>query len=314
MDLGFDLKVCKMKDVLLPSNFPSEAKMFDILKKTIEQSWKINLDIEDIQNWLLNFRGVCYSIDTERKLALWLLCNFTYYNEDEVNHMCFVLYKSLIHRLMVDNHLTTADEAEQQILKTSFTSIGRASESGGFLLYHFRQESGLDLDRFIFPTNITTTESDSIVCVDDVMMSGGTAQRFFYTHKEALASKKIYYISLITTDEAVEKLNQLGIPVIYCAKLDNRSKLFSENSLAFFKFSEIKDYAKNLAEEYGKLIEPSKPLGYRRGEYNFGMFYNIPNNTLPIFWSEQNGWHPIFPRKEKYQNAKQAKRRYSYFI
>ena len=78
--------------------------------------------------------------------------------------------------------------------------------------------------------------------------------------------------------------------------------------------SEGAKFAKELAEEYGKRIEPKKPLGHNNGEYSFGMFYNIPNNSLPIFWSDKNEWHPIFLRKEKYQNAKQAKRKYSYFI
>lgn len=303
-----------MKEITFPPDFPSESTMLDVLKKTIEQSWKIDLDIEDIEIWLSNFCGKCFDVDTERKLALWLLCNFTYYNRDEVNHMCQILFKNLVHRLMIDNSLSTEDEAEAQVLKTSFTSIGRASESGGFLLYHFRQESKLDLDRFIFPTDILKTDSDSIVCVDDVMMSGGTAQRFFHANKEALTAKKIYYISLITTDTAVAKLEELGITVIYCAKLDDRSKLFSANSLAFYKFPDIKEAAKEMAEEYGKQIESKKPLGHDNGQYCFGMFYNIPNNSLPIFWSDKAAWHPIFLRKEKYQNAKQAKRKYSYFI
>ena len=68
-----------------------------------------------------------------------------------------------------------------------------------------------------------------------------------------------------------------------------------------------------LAEEYGKMIEPKKSLGHGNGQYCFGLYYNIPNNSLPIFWSSNN-WTPIFLRKEKYQNAKQAKRKYSYFI
>lgn len=303
-----------MRDITLPSDFPSESIMLDVLKKTIEQSWKNGLDIEDIYAWLDNFKGTCFDISIERKLALWILCNFTYYNEDEVNHMCYVLFKNLVHRLMTDNGLSTEAEAENKIRHTAFTSIGRASESGGLLLYHFRQESGLDLDRFIFPTDILSTKSDTIVCIDDVMMSAGTAQRFFYDRKEALEKKRIYYISLITTDIAVEKLEKLGITVIYCAKLDERSKIFSDNALAFYKFPEVKAYAKEFAEEYGKQLDSKHPLGYNNGEYCFGMFYNVPNNSLPIFWSDENDWHPIFPRKEKYQNAKQAKRKYSHFI
>lgn len=303
-----------MSSISFPESFPSVEEMLNVLKKTIERSWKVDMDIEDIQLWLSNFRGQVFNKVDEQRLALWLLCNFTYYNEDEVNHMCKTAFKNLLHRLMLDNTLSSEDEAEECIRKTAFTSIGRASESGGFILYHFRQESHLDLDRFIFPTNILETESDNIVCVDDVMMSGGTAERFFHQNKTALEKKKIYYISLITTEEAISKLESLGITVIYCAKLDNRNRVFSDESLAFYKYPEIKACAKEFAKGYGHEIEPQKPLGYNNGEYCFGLFYNVPNNSLPIFWSDKNGWKPIVVRKEKYQNAKQAKRKYNFFI
>lgn len=303
-----------MEDIIFPSNFPSETVMLDILRKTFENSWKVDLDVEDVEKWLQNFSGKFFNIESERKLALWMLCNFTYYNETEVNHLCAVLFKNLIHRLMLDNGLSTEKEAELCILSTAFTSVGRASESGGLLLYHFRQESHLDLTRFIFPTDIATTESNIIVCIDDVMMSGGTAQRFFHDRIGSLTGKKVYYITLLTTERAITKLETLGISVIYCAKLDGRNQAFSEESLMFYKYPTLRQSAKLMAEGYGKIIEPKKPLGHNDGQYCFGLFYNIPNNSLPIFWSTNNGWNPILLRKEKYQNAKQAKREYSFFI
>ena len=225
-----------MGEILFPEKFPTEAAMMDILRITFENSWKVDLDVEDVEKWLSNFSGKFFAIQDERKIALWMLCNFTYYNETEVNHLCAVLFKNLIHRLMLDNGLSTKEQAEETIRNTSFTSIGRASESGGLLLYHFRQETRLDLDRFIFPTDIVRTKCDTIVCIDDVMMSGGTAQRFFHDNSGALEAKKIYYITLLTTDEAIAKLESLGITVIYCAKLDARSQAFSDESLMFYKF------------------------------------------------------------------------------
>lgn len=301
-----------MKNICLPNDFPTQDQMLDVLKKTIEKSWKADLNNDDIDLWLSNFTGLFYDVEIERRLALWLLCNFTYYNEDDVNHLCRMLFKNLLHALMVDNNLKTESDAESYIQGTAFTSIGKASESGGLLLYHFRQESHLDISRFIFPTE--ETELDTIVCIDDVMMSGGTAMRFFYKHQDTLRNKKIYYITLLTTEEAVNALNNLNINVIYCALLDSRNQMFSDNSLAFYKYPELKDFAKEMAEGYGKQIEPQKALGHKNGQYSFGLYYNIPNNSLPIFWSNRNNWHPILCRKEKYQNAKQANRKYSYFI
>ena len=302
-----------MSEFVFPDGFPSEEKMLDILKKTIEKSWRVDLSIEEIEAWLGNFSGKVFESSVERKLALWLLCNFTYYNEDEVNHLCGLLYKKLVHQLLIDKCLKTAEDAEQCIQNTIFTSIGKASESGGLLLYHFRQEAHLDLERFIFPTGIADTECDTIVCIDDVMISGGTASRFFYSYQDKLLEKKVYYITLITTDAAIKKLSEFGITVIYSIKLDDRNKAFSASSLLFFKFPALLPHAQTLAEEYGKMIEPKKSLGHDNGQYCFGLYYNIPNNSLPIFWSS-NEWTPIFIRKEKYQNAKQAKRKYSHFI
>lgn len=302
-----------MSEFIFPDDFPSEEKMLDILKKTTEKSWRVDLGIDEIEAWLSNFSGKVFESSIERKLALWLLCNFTYYNEDEVNHLCGLLYKKLVHQLLIDKCLKTAADAECCIQNTIFTSIGKASESGGLLLYHFRQEAHLDLERFIFPTGIVDTEYDTIVCIDDVMISGGTASRFFYSYQDKLSEKKVYYITLITTDVAIKKLSEFGITVIYSIKLDDRNRAFSDSSLLFFKFPALLPYAQTLAEEYGKLIEPKKFLGHGNGQYCFGLYYNIPNNSLPIFWSS-NEWIPIFQRKEKYQNAKQAKRKYSHFI
>lgn len=302
-----------MDRITFPASFPTKEVMLEVLKKTFEKSWKTDMNCDDIEEWLRNFTGMVYSAEDERRLALWLLCNFTYYNEDEVNHLCRMLFQKLIHQILIDNELHTEEDAEYCIKNTAFTSIGVASESGGLLLYHFRQEAHLDLERFIFPTEIEYTSRDNIVCIDDVMISGGTASRFFYDHESKISGKKVYYIALVTTEDAIKKLRDQGISVISCIKLDNRNRLFSEQSLAFYKFSDLLSYAKRIAEEYGKIIEPQKPLGYKSGQYSFGFYYNVPNNSLPIFWST-NQWKPIFPRKEKYQNAKQAKRQYSYFI
>ena len=306
-----------MKDkneIVFPDGFPSVERMLDVLKQTIEKSWHIDLNIEDIANWLNNFNGKIFDTVSEKRLALWLLCNFTYYNELEVNHLCSYLFHKLLHQLLIDNDLATEREAEECIMNCAFTSIGKASESGGMILYHFRQEANLDLERFVFPTEIDNTLQSNIICIDDVMLSGGTASRFFYKHKDVLQDKRTYYITLITTDAAINKLMVLGIKTIYCIKLDERNQAFSPKSLVFYKYPELLNSAKEMANEYGQIIEPDKPLGYRNGQYCFGLYYNTPNNSLPIFWSTNNEWFPIFPRKEKYQNAKQANRKYGYFI
>ena len=304
-----------MAKILFPESFPTIELMMDMLQKTFQQSWKVDLDCDDIKEWLLNFNGQFYDVEDERRIALWLLCNFTYYNDDEINHLCRVLYNNLIHQVLLERQLKSEEELETFLSKTAFTSIGTASESGSMLLYHFRQEVGLSIEKFIFPTSICSKpECDNIVCIDDVMMSGGTSARFFYDNRDELTSKTVYYLTLLTSKDAIDKLSGLGISVITCTILDDRNKAFSDESLIFFKYPEIKEAAKRIAEGYGIMIEPKKSLGYKNGQYCFGFSYNIPNNSLPIFWSSNNGWKPIIGRKEKYQNARQEQRAYGYFI
>lgn len=129
-----------MTSITFPNDFPSCDKMISTLKVTFEKSWRIPMDIEDVENWLNNFSGEFYSKEDERRIALWLLCNFTYYGDIEINHLCAVLFHNLMHKLAVDMNLTCALDVDNVLKKTVFTSIGSASESGGLMLYHFRQD------------------------------------------------------------------------------------------------------------------------------------------------------------------------------
>ena len=38
-----------MSEFVFPDDFPSEEKMLDVLKKTIEKSWRVDLSIEEIE-------------------------------------------------------------------------------------------------------------------------------------------------------------------------------------------------------------------------------------------------------------------------
>lgn len=293
-------------NIEFPANSPTIDTMISILHKTIENSWKINIDFSEIEAWQKNFTGKVYSMDDERRLALWLLCNFTFYSIEDVNHLCKILYKKFIHDLAVRNKFTTQQEIEEELKKVCFSSIGSASESGGLLLYHFRQEANLSLDRFFYPTSFTSSKDNTLVFIDDATLSGGTGLRNFYNQLSSVPNKHIYYLTIIASEEAVKRLNEKGITVLYCSLVDDRHKCFTENSMTFHMFSELREYTMKIADTYGKAIvePPTESLGYKNGQYNFGFYYNTPNNTLPIFWSNKN-WTPIFSRKEKLQNAKQ---------
>ena len=290
--------------IKFPEHFPSKEKMIEILHKTIEKSWKNNYSSNNIERWLSNFDGRVFSIDEEQRLALWLLCNYTYYSSEDVNHLCRVLYNKLIHDMISNNYLNL-NAFNQDIKNVYFSSIGSASESGGLILYHFRQESMLSVDRFVYPSTVKPNDKNILVFIDDVTISGSTALRHFFKHLEKQKYRKAYYITLMASTEAINTLKEKNIDVVYCSILDERDKCFSEKSMVFNRFRELKDITKHMVEEYGKNIvdSPDKPLGFNDGAYMFGFYYNTPNNSLPIFWSKKE-WYPIFERKVKLYNAK----------
>lgn len=289
--------------VKFPDHFPSREKMIEILHKTIEKSWKNNYSSKDIERWLSNFKGMVYSIEEEQRLALWLLCNFTYYSNEDVNYLCRVLYNKLIHE-MLSKKLIDPNNFNEDIKNVYFSSIGSASESGGLILYHFRQESMLSMDRFVYPSTIEPNDKNIIVFIDDVTISGGTAVRHFYNYLKNQKFRKVYYITLMASSEAINAISKKNIDVVYCSILDERDRCFSDTSMAFNRFIELRGITKHMVEEYGKSIvnKPDKPLGFKNGEYMFGFYYNTPNNSLPIFWSNKD-WKPIFERKVKVYNA-----------
>lgn len=299
--------------MIWPKNFPDNATMMDILKKTVETSWKIELSEDEVKQWLANFTGEVCEVETEKRIALWMLCNFTYYNENEINYLCRIVYKYFLHDIAKTLNINKKSELKQILDNVYFAAMGNAGESGNLLLYHFRQESKLSIDRFYYPTTIPENPEGIVAFIDDVTLSGGTASRFFYQNVSKMKFKKVYYLTLFASEEAINKISQHNIKVIYANQLGDRDKCFSNRSLMFAEFPDLRDTALKIAKQYGEKLDARRALGHKNGQYCFGLSYNTPNNTLPIFWSENN-WYPVFKRKEKIQNVRQRENEFDKYI
>ena len=126
-----------MDRIRWPEKFPKEEMMISVIRKTITSSWKNNLTIDDVNKWLDNFSGRVYCPDDEKKMALWMLCNFTYYNENEINHLCRMIYKNLLHDIAQRDGLDSNEKLADAFKNIYFAAMGNAGESGGLLLYFF---------------------------------------------------------------------------------------------------------------------------------------------------------------------------------
>lgn len=283
--------------------FPSEGALKKIIMETSATVWRHELSEKQIDRWLVNYKGDVFSLEEERIVSLWLLCHFVYYNEEEVKHLCSTLLKEYLHQMLVSSG-DLESSIDRQIItilsNTAFLSLGEPSESGAFILYYFRQVNGLHMSYFLPLEQVEASNVERIVFIDDVTLTGGVeGQAYQFFRRFQSGNKKKFLLTFLATNEAVKELDTIGVHVISAITLDDRNKCFHKNSFIFHSFPEHAEACKIFVEHYGKRAKRNMPLGYENGEFTFGFFYNTPDNTLPIFWSTENGWHPIVTRYDK---------------
>jgi hypothetical protein len=291
---------------------PPENELLKQIMMTIDNVWHNNLSKKDIEKWLANFTGKVFSLKYERQLALYLLANFVYFNDTEVRYLCRIMYRDFVHQTLISSNLHQTSnitlELDNITFGTKFCHLGKTGESGQLISYFFRQENKIGINSFLDDLSVIPDNVSNLVFIDDATITAQQAEKYF--NNQSLISsklgkvKKVVLLTMISTDEAIQVLNKRNITVISCIKLDERSQCFSKSShLALFCNNHLED-CKLFATKYGEISMlgqkvPTDPLGYRNGSYAFGFFYNIPDNSLPIFWAENGNWSPIMKRYDK---------------
>lgn len=300
---------------------PSYDVLMNMLRQTISAAWHLNsIHKRGIEKWLDNFSGEALVNDVENvetakelehRLALFLLCNFVYYNEDEIKHLMKVMLEKYIHYYLTKSRVGVCDEAgiENILTKSKFSKLGNESESSAYMLYLFRQINELSKKDFEDRPDV-----ENIVFVDDFSITGSQAETYikkYLKENPKCVDKNIYVLLMVSTKDAIERIKGIHqvVDVLACIVMDDTSKAFSSSSIVFKGYSpELKEQAKRLCEYYGERIKPeeegSTALGFGGGGYLLGAYYNTPNNSLPIFWSEMNNWKPFFKRYNKKYAAK----------
>lgn len=287
------------KTIAFPDTFPDSRTLMNNIQDTVTYSWALqNFTEYNISAWLNNFQGEIFAQEDEQRVALWLLSNYTHYNEKEVDHLCRILYKKFLHAYATDYNLTDKTLLEK-MKNFCYIPLGSASESGGFIAYQFRKQAKIGIDRFFFPTESADINGTVAIFIDDVTLSATQAKNPIVDFVKMHAFDSVYLLTLISSDTAERELLKEGIKTISCIEIDERNRCFSDQSILFHKFPDLREPVKEFCAHYGNKVFPRHPLGYKDGQYLFGFFYNTPNNTLPIFWSIKNGWVPVFERKEK---------------
>ena len=290
-------------------NLLPEEDMLTQITLTNEMIWRHNFKRPKIEKWLNNFTGEVYDKRYEQRIALWILLNYVYYNETEVRHLCKTLFKKFVHSQLIKEKENLGGDIQTTLFNllnnVRFSYLGQPSESGAYMLYYFRQENNLSIDYFPKKNEALSKNVDTIIFIDDVTLSGSQADKYIDRDNSVYENIQNYMLlTLISTDKAIERIKESDMNVISCIQLNDSNKCFSSDSLIFNNMEEHIDKGKKIMKEYGKRLWPRHPLGYKKGEYAFGFFYNTPDNTLPVFWSHNNGWNPIMTRHIKIERRK----------
>ena len=215
---------------------------------------------------------------------------------------------------------------EQVLKKTRFLGVGNPSESSSLLLYFFRQKNNISKDYFtescqFLMENPENNNIENLIYIDDLSASGSQATRNLCNiinrireiREESKIDINISYFTLFATSDALKHLKdfkdkngkKLFDRVDSIFELDSTYKVFSQES-RYIENNIDKEFFKNLCkdkylnkcqiEDISKIGE----CGYGDTQLLLGFFYNMPNNTLPMFWSSNPpDWNPLFKRYNK---------------
>ena len=149
------------------------------------------------------------------------------------------------------------------------------------------------------------------VFIDDLCGSG--VQATLYTDelvrplKALHGDARISYYPLFATSFGLSEVRRLKSfdDVSAVVELDDSFKCFSPNSRVYKNVVApfTRSVAERIANDYGRNLVPSDPLGWRDGQLLIGFCHNTPDNSLPIIWYDEpegTPWTPLFRRYPKH--------------
>ena len=247
---------------------------------------------KEIVSWLENFQP------NHRELALHLLRGVRFFNLADIRHWCQVLHGYL------------PAEVRKPGNDTRYLGLGMPAESGSLVAYYYRGANEIPLGQFLEPkqivdkTYLLRQHIKTIVLLDDFIGSGNQAIEFWQDLSASLGaaadSFKFFYSAFIGYREGQQLIeSQTKLTVNLVRQLDDQDKAFGFGSPLIVEYA--REAAKDVFRQYGQRLFPKHPLGYRDGQALIVFDHNTPNNSLPVLWSEEDGWFPLFKRYIKFR-------------
>lgn len=269
----------------------------EIQLKEICHSLKETTTPFQILNWLENFK------EHEIPIALTVLKNLKYFKvEDIIKEFDFHLDKYL-------------NENRGNVY---IHGLGEFGKSGDAMIYYLKQAPAFNkTNRIKILSHIKKLKNQglknesNLILLDDIIGSGKSATGFYKANIKHQISKdklslNISIISVVIMEDALLELEK-EIPSIKVYSTTYK-KAFAANGSVFGyrpRMLNVREFCYKYGVDlfrkydYKKKNDQPHPLGFENSQSLIVFAHSVPNNTVPIIWSEKNNWYPLFPRQGK---------------
>lgn len=281
------------------------------------QRFHYAIDEFDILGWLKNFQP------SEWQDALTVLSMVEYLDNSEIIEAYNYCLGKILNIVPEKVSVNFGKKIRKKKTKLIVIPLGELGKSGSGMIYFLRKtktfsekkhrfEIVYDLDKL---SNFIGSRY-SLLFIDDYFGSGGSAVKFYEKEIQSRITEKTnsYWISIVSQEKAIT-LIQNKIPNCTVISWKSRDKVFLRNRSPFGSYDKVKLF-RDLCYKYGVILDYDNPLGYDNTQGMITFSYGAPNNLLPIFWSSNKQWRPIFPRysKDRMAQARQFRKETAYWL
>lgn len=256
---------------------------------------------DDVRAWLEQFENV-----REKRLMYELLRGVEFFSAARIRESFRNAYSMAIRSATSD----LGGEIEGREFLVSF--LGPFGKSGAFYARLFADENRIYNAKVVERTELISRMGSAqsprvVIFVDDFVGTGDQARDFFGNLDREFGDHfrrdggRGYLLVIAGVQGSIKGVvsflrdRNMNISVHACNPLGPEDKAFSE-SRSLFSSKNDRLHAKAIAENYGRELVSDAPLGYGDCELLVVFDQKCPNNSLPILWSDNGGWKPLFPR------------------
>lgn len=235
----------------------------------------------------------------ERPLYLLLASKLMFYTLEELRILvCLAAQRT------VESLSAITDPAEQRSWMRQRLLFVPMSDSGAILVRELRHR--FDLSEHMCPMSLdhadetNVREAAAIVIVDDFIGTGADITdrhtEFDDKVRHLGGSSLVYLCAVAFADGKLRVEREISIRVYAGEELTKRHKAFDEQSAILTNSLERGMLRTSCAHRGASLEGTENALGFGGCQLVVVMPDNVPDNSLPVIWSDTNSWRPLFRR------------------